>query len=679
LIVFRSFDVPAKSSYLALIFASLLLMLGIGCSSDTDGSRTSITVEILSGPEPFTNEPGARIEFTCDRPAGCAFVCALGDEEGRPCSSPAQFYGLEDGENVFEVVAIGHEGERSDPARWIWTVDTVSPGVEIVSGPVPLNNDPSATFELACSEACNFTCELVGVNRGVVVSAASPCASEVSFNHLVDDEYVFSVFATDLAGNGSAVATHSWKLDTVLPVIEFTAVPAEQTTENAARFEFGCVNKTDCSFECALGYDDGAGEAMLDQWQPCDDQMYVREELEVGEYTFFVRATDGAGNLGGTQYNWSVLTNGWVMLSVGYTNSCAIRRDGTLWCWGMNVYERSLSNDYYDDDDDDIRRPIDPARTVPLQVGTADNWTRVSAGWGHTCGIRSGQMWCWGRGIVGQLGLEGTIARTPPTRVGEADDWSDVSASGGHTCGIRSGQMWCWGYNSEGELGLGDMALRSTPVRVGEADDWSHVSTGSHHTCGIRSGQLWCWGDTKDMLDDEFPDDDNWFDDDLFDDFSRRKSPVQIGTASDWSDVSAGQGHTCGIRSGQVWCWGYNSHGQLGHGGAEQSGSPVRAGAASDWSKVSAGDYHTCGIRGGQLWCCGEDNAFRNPDSLIARSSPSQIDTGDDWSDVAAGFGFTCGIRSGHPWCWGKNAYGQLGVGDNLDRHSPTQVKTDDD
>jgi hypothetical protein len=45
-----------------------------------------------------------------------------------------------------------------------------------------------------------------------------------------------------------------------------------------------------------------------------------------------------------------------------------------------------------------------------------------------------------------------------------------------------------------------------------------------------------------------------------------RNSPVQVGTTNDWSEVSAGSEHTCGLRGGALSCWGSNLHGALGDG-----------------------------------------------------------------------------------------------------------------
>ena len=95
-------------------------------------------------------------------------------------------------------------------------------------------------------------------------------------------------------------------------------------------------------------------------------------------------------------------------------------------------------------------------------------WRNVSGGFSHTCGVRTDQsLWCWGFNFHGQLGLGDRSHRRMPTRVGTDANWALVTPGGDHTCGVRTNRsLWCWGRNADGQLGLGDLTNRRLPKRV---------------------------------------------------------------------------------------------------------------------------------------------------------------------------------------------------------------------
>jgi alpha-tubulin suppressor-like RCC1 family protein len=82
-----------------------------------------------------------------------------------------------------------------------------------------------------------------------------------------------------------------------------------------------------------------------------------------------------------------------------------------------------------------------------------------------------------------------------------------------------------------------------------------------------------------------------------------------VSALDDWASVSAtgnsqDPGHTCGIRQdGTLWCWGSNTHGELGLGDTTTRYRPYQVGTAT-WSQVDASFTKTCGLQiNGTLWC----------------------------------------------------------------------------
>lgn len=52
---------------------------------------------------------------------------------------------------------------------------------------------------------------------------------------------------------------------------------------------------------------------------------------------------------------------------------------------------------------------------------------------------------------------------------------------------------------------------------------------------------------------------------------------AQVSNLTNVIQVAVGHYHSCAIRrGGEMWCWGYNSSGQLGNGTTTTSGTPVQ-------------------------------------------------------------------------------------------------------
>ncbi len=239
---------------------------------------------------------------------------------------------------------------------------------------------------------------------------------------------------------------------------------------------------------------------------------------------------------------------------------------------------------------------------IPLGTDLDTDWTAVSAGSGFTCGIKSGALWCWGRGDEGQVGLGEPISYSSPNESGASTGsmWSTVSAGHTHTCGIHAGDLYCWGDNFYGQLGDGStfpsLSIPAMPTIMGTS--FASVAAGREHTCAIDdAGNLLCTGD-------------NAFGE--LGDGTTNSSTNFIGVGgaqAPWSQVAVGRDTTCGVANGSAYCWGANPFGGLGDGTIADSSTPVAVATAfTDWVELSVGDVFTCGRRqGGQVHCWGDN------------------------------------------------------------------------
>jgi alpha-tubulin suppressor-like RCC1 family protein/DNA-binding SARP family transcriptional activator len=302
----------------------------------------------------------------------------------------------------------------------------------------------------------------------------------------------------------------------------------------------------------------------------------------------------------------------------GGDHTCALASGGAVYCWGRN-------------DAGQLGNGTTNRSSVPVQVSGSGTGALVfralSSGAHHTCGIATGNLvWCWGSNGRGQLGNNSTADGLTPVAVTAAigTKFASVSAGGDHSCGITTARrlLYCWGSNELGELGDSSSTHRLIPVGVfgpsgRRALTFAMVSAGLHHTCGVTTEHTtYCWGSNNHgQLGDGST-------------VERHTPVVVVGpgrTPLSFVVVSAGGSHTCGVtRASPAYCWGFNGDGELGDGTTIERHTPVRvAGSAlMGWSQVSAGDKHTCGRRaeggGNLLYCWGNNELGQLGDGTLS-------------------------------------------------------------
>ena len=292
----------------------------------------------------------------------------------------------------------------------------------------------------------------------------------------------------------------------------------------------------------------------------------------------------------------------------------------------------------------------------------------VAAATAHSCAVGLDGLYCWGSDGDGRLGNGAGGASSTPVRVSGDGEFVSVVALNDHTCALDvTGTVYCWGANGDGQLGLGDREPRDAPVAVAIDEPLVEVDVGQAHTCAVGlSGALWCWGrNSEGQLGGEASGAD------------ASDVPLRVGSSTDWKHVSTGQGHTCGLRLGGLWCWGRNSSFQLGLGlGAPmQRRTPTEVSGETQlrWQEVAAGQNSSCGLaEEGTLYCWGDNNSYQlGTGDLTAEPSPTAVDPGP-WQQLDTDTFHGCATAAGVIACWGRNAEGQLGVGDLEDRPTPT-------
>ena len=292
-----------------------------------------------------------------------------------------------------------------------------------------------------------------------------------------------------------------------------------------------------------------------------------------------------------------------------------------------------------------------------------------------------GELYAWGYGSGGMLGLNGTASQSSPTQVGTDTTWSSpenglpkATMGYGFTVIKSDGTLWGVGDNGPGLLGMNNRTDYSSPIQIfgGSGTDWKFLNNpeqnyGSGATYAIKNdGTAWASGsNTYGQLGQN--------------DRTTRSSPIQIpGTT--WDNI-ASAGNTSGLikTDGTLWTVGRNVYGNLGINNRTNYSSPVQV-PGTTWRTVYAGNYGLAAIKtDGTLWSWGYNSyGSLGQNNLVKYSSPTQI-PGTTWEQFASGNANGFGLKTdGTLWAWGYNDKGALGVLDSHDAgnnySSPVQV-----
>jgi len=272
----------------------------------------------------------------------------------------------------------------------------------------------------------------------------------------------------------------------------------------------------------------------------------------------------------------------WAKVHTGQAFCAAIKTNSTIWSWGSN-YNGQLGRNSNNGSSTLAQR------ASPVQIGSLTNWARVSVGARFCMAVKTdGTMWSWGRNTYGELSQNDTDDRSSPVQVGSLTTWSKTAAGYNHCLAIRTnGTLWSWGRNLSGQLGHNNNIERSSPVQIGALTTWAEIAAGDNFSLAITtSGTLFAWGGSSAGQTG-------------INTNQNASSPVQVGALTGWSQVSAGSEFGIARKTdGSIWSWGNQQFGRLGQGvDSGTSSSPVQIGSLTTWSKISAGNYFALAIK----------------------------------------------------------------------------------
>ena len=337
----------------------------------------------------------------------------------------------------------------------------------------------------------------------------------------------------------------------------------------------------------------------------------------------------------------------------------------------------------------------------PLGTGDLLDMVLISSGENHSCALnRSGQVYCWGFGFLGDgkdvgISLRPVFVETitggdptggDPTGGDPLPEIAQISVGIEHTCAVtvEEGKVLCWGEGSQGQLGNGGSNDKLRPKYVLQKSDSEilsnivQVSAGSGHTCAVnKSNAVFCWGTN-----------DNWKlgqGASSSGEAKARKILTHLITAT---QVSAGREHTCAIQTNsKVACWGNGAKGQFGRGSSNtnSTGVPTTIPNLNNVVQISAKGDHTCVLNTDSKVLCWGNNEYGQTgrpvsDSIIwtpqvVRGNNGNGNLLNNIIEVSAGEDHTCARKTNSTSvCWGHGVDGQLGATNYANSTSPVNV-----
>jgi len=388
-----------------------------------------------------------------------------------------------------------------------------------------------------------------------------------------------------------------------------------------------------------------------------------------------------SGSLMPTQVSGSVPPL--AVVSAGIQHACGLTVDGSGYCWG-------LRGDLGDGDY--------AYSAGPVKVTGAQNAQSVSRGGPIGCYVNTTkQLMCWAENedqTSAQTPTFGSLLVKSVAAGGSFGAFSGITSS----CLIldSNNRVSCWGYNGSGELGNGNTTSTTSPGPINSTQSFTSIAMHYQGACGVTNANaLLCWGNQQTV-----------------------PTPVMPGVI--WASVFGnGDSGVCGISTnqaaycgtlpsslalipgtlhwvmmtsspsylsttfcgltdtGDAYCMGDNSSGQIGDGTTTARATMTAVGGGLKFTQLIAGGYTTCGLTAaGGAYCWGDGTSGQlGVAPGISVSTPTLVPGGLQFAKLSGTSAGVCGATvDGSIYCWGTRAYSTLGNGELDDRRTPVPM-----
>lgn len=293
-------------------------------------------------------------------------------------------------------------------------------------------------------------------------------------------------------------------------------------------------------------------------------------------------------------------------IAAGTDFTIALKSDGTVWAWGDNA-NGQLGNG---------TSGIGNRSPIPVQAAELSGVIAIAAGKDYSMALKKdGTVWTWGMGDYGQLGYappEGKIS-SKPKQISSLSKVKAIAAQFTHATALKTdGTIWTWGDNTSKALGYDTStpSLNPAPRQVPNLSNIASIATGAGPNTVVlkNDGTVWDWGGNmfsqlgngkKGIVNSSA--------------IPVRVIKANNNGLENVAAVSAGYSFSLALlKNGTLWGWGFNANGQLGNGTYEYEEPFAQRLLMNSIVSVSGGYAHTLVIKkDGTVWSWGNNNHYQ--------------------------------------------------------------------
>ena len=343
----------------------------------------------------------------------------------------------------------------------------------------------------------------------------------------------------------------------------------------------------------------------------------------------------------------------------------AILDNGSLYAWGNNKDGQlglGLTDEYVA-----YNKKVDIPGKVKLIKCAGENLTESA------CYVitEDGALYVWGKNSYGQLGVGDEVNKNTPIKVtainGKVMELI-ISNSFSVYAILEDGSLYSWGNNYYGELGVGDEVNKNTPTKVNLPSKIKElITTGSSVYALMEDGSLYAWGY-------------NYHDELGIGSNEDKNTPTKVNLPSKIKELITTNGPSVYalMEDSSLYSWGNNESGQLGVGDEVNKNTPTKVNLPSKIKElITTGSSVYALMEDSSLYSWG-DNIFGQlgvGDEVNKKNTPTKVNLPGKIKElITNGLSSYAILEDSSLYSWGYNSYGQLGVGDEVNRNTPTKV-----